>query len=516
MHWADVLADELLKENKKHILATGITPSGPIHIGNMREILTTDAVYRCLLAKGGDAELIYVADDFDHLRKVYPYLPKTYEKYVGMPISEIPCPCGDHESYADHFLFSFLNALKEIGVKPRVYRANEMYKSGKYNDAIQIALENADKIKEIIQKISKRELAKDWIPFNIKCDKCGRITNTKATLYEYPVIEYMCDCGNDSEVDIRNGGAGKLPWRIDWPARWKMLKVTFEPFGKDLGTVGGARDTGKKIVEEIYNYPAPKYAVYEFIMLKGMGAMHSSKGTALSAEELLNMTPPEVLRFLIMNNQPDKHLVFDSGLGLLNLVDEYDKLEGVYFGKEEAIKGMKDLKKTYELSQPYNIPITIPFQLPYRHLVTLIQIGIDWKEVKKILLRTNQIPKDLTQDDENHLKQRAEHARYWLDNFAPEMVKFEVKKKLSKLDLDKEQISFLYSLAKNLSSISWEAENIHNAIYDSSQEEKIQIKTAFKTIYQIILGQEKGPRAGYFLSNLDKKFVIDRVEEAIK
>jgi lysyl-tRNA synthetase class 1 len=391
-----------------------------------------------------------------------------------------------------------------------------MYKSGNYNDAIQIALENTEKIKDIIQKISKRELPKEWIPFNIKCDKCNRITTTKPILYEYPTIEYKCDCGHSGEIDIKKGGVGKLPWRVDWPARWKMLNVTFEPFGKDLGTVGGARDTGKAIAEEIYDYPAPKYAVYEFIMLKGMGAMHSSKGTALSAEELLNMTPPEVLRFLIVNNQPDKHLVFDSGLGLLNLVDEYDKFERVYFEKEEAIKGMKDLKKTYELSQPYDVLKTIPFQLPYRHLVTLVQIGKDWKEVKKILFRTEQIPKNLSTDDENHLKQRAEHARYWLDNFAPDMVKFEVKQKMPKVNLTKDQIGFLNSLLKNLSSINWEPEDIHNAIYDSSQEDKIPIKTAFNTIYQIILGQEKGPRAGYFLSNLDKKFVIDRIEQAIK
>ena len=102
MHWADVLADKLLKKQKNHVLATGITPSGPIHIGNMREILTTDAVYRSVIEKGGEAEFIYVADDFDPLRKVYPYLPQTYEKYVGMPISDIPCPCKKHKSYADH------------------------------------------------------------------------------------------------------------------------------------------------------------------------------------------------------------------------------------------------------------------------------------------------------------------------------------------------------------------------------------------------------------------------------
>ena len=516
MHWADVLARELQKETRKHVLATGITPSGPIHIGNMREVLTVDAVYRSLRVYRAAVSFIYIADDFDHLRKVYPYLPNSYERFVGMPISEIPCVCGGHKSYADHYLSSFFEALKELGVHPTMYRASVMYKNGDYAEAIQKALENKDKIKEIIEFVSKRKLPKNWIPFNIRCEQCGKINSAKPVLYEFPIIEYTCECNYSGSVDIRQGGVGKLPWRIDWPARWKMLGVTFEPFGKDLGTVGGARDTGERIVREIYEYPPPKYTMYEFILLKGKGAMHSSKGTALSAEEMLNMTPPEVLRFLLMNNQPGKHLTFDSGLGLLNLVDEYDKQERVYFKKEEATKGMKDLKKTYELSQPYSIPKTIPYQLPYRHLVTLVQIGESWNEVKKILLRTKQIPKDLSKDDEEHLKQRSEHARYWLDNFAPDMVKFEVKKKLPKVHLAKEQKKFLLSLTEKLASIDWEAENIHNVIYDTSEKEKIPIKTAFKTIYQIILGQEKGPRAGYFLSNLDKDFVLKRVKEAVK
>jgi lysyl-tRNA synthetase class 1 len=391
-----------------------------------------------------------------------------------------------------------------------------MYKNGDYKESIQIALENVDKIREIIEKISKRKLPKEWIPFNIQCEKCGRLSTAKPILYEYPIIEYKCDCGYEGELDIRKGGVGKLPWRVDWPARWKMLRITFEPCGKDLATVGGARDTGAKIVEEIYGYPHPALLVYEFILLKGKGAMHSSKGTALSSEEMLKMTPPEVLRFLLMKNQPSKHIVFDSGLGLLSLVDEYDKEERAYFGKEEETKGMKDLKKTYELSQPYRIPKTIPYQLPYRHLVTLIQIGRDWDEVKKILSRTGQITEDLGNEDEEHLKQRTEHVNYWLDNFAPDMVKFKVKKNISKIKLATEQKKFLSSLMETLSSSSWEAENIHNAIYDASEKEKIQIKLAFITIYQTLLGQEKGPRAGYFLSNLDKSFVLKRFEEAIE
>jgi lysyl-tRNA synthetase class 1 len=217
-----------------------------------------------------------------------------------------------------------------------------------------------------------------------------------------------------------------------------------------------------------------------------------------------------------MNNQPSKHLVFDSGLGLLNLVDEYDKEERVFFGKEEATKGMKDLKKVYELSQPYEIPNKIPIQLPYRHLVTLVQIEKKWIDIKKILLRTKQIPKNLDKQDDEHLKQRVEHVQYWLENFAPDMVKFEVNKKLPKVNITREQKKFLSQLLIIISKKSWDAESIHNAIYEASEKVKIPIKTGFNIIYQIILGQEKGPRAGYFLSNLDKDFVFGRIKEAVK
>lgn len=516
MHWAEVLADGLLKKQQKHVLATGITPSGPIHIGNMREILTTDAVYRCLVEKGGDAEFIYVCDDFDPLRKVYPYLPQTYAQYVGKAISEIPCPCGNHKSYADHFLTSFLNSLKEIGVCPRVHRASEMYANGEYNESIQIALENTERIRHILETISGRNIPKKWLPFNVKCQTCGRLSTTHPTLYEYPTIEYTCDCGHNGEVDIRQGGIGKLPWRVDWPARWKMLGVTFEPCGKDLATVGGARETGAKIVEEIFNYPHPALQVYEFIMLKGQGAMHSSKGTALSGEEMLHMTPPEVLRFLIMRNHPNKHIVFDSGLGLLSLVDDYDKEEEVYFGKEEEIRGMKDLTKTYELSQPFHIPKAMPIHLPYRHLVTVIQIAKTWDGVKEILERTRQIPTKLKKEDEERLKQRTEHMRYWLEKFAPEEVKFEVQETLPKVSLTHEQKTILTMFKEKIPTIPWEPEAIHNTIYEISEGTKIPIKTAFQAIYESILGKPQGPRAGYFLSNLDKHFVHDRLTEAVK
>jgi len=223
-----------------------------------------------------------------------------------------------------------------------------------------------------------------------------------------------------------------------------------------------------------------------------------------------------VLRFLIMKNQPNKHIEFDTGLGLLNLVDEYDKEEDAYFGESEEIKGMKDLKKTYELSQPYVIPKIKPYHVPYRHLVTLVQIGKTWEGMRQILLRTYQIPSDLSSDDDQHLRQRSEHVQNWVDSFAPDEVKFEVQTTSPDIELTSTQQEFLRFFVDQCSKISWSPEEIHNVFYHIAEQQNIPVQLAFKTMYQILLGREKGPRAGYFLSNLERDFVLQRVKEAIK
>ena len=112
MHWADVIAEKLLRSGKKHVISSGITPSGPIHLGSMREILTADAIVRAVNDKGGNAKLIYVADNADPLRKVYPFLDeKKFKEYVGRPLAEIPAPDGNG-SYDQYFLKPFFKSLE--------------------------------------------------------------------------------------------------------------------------------------------------------------------------------------------------------------------------------------------------------------------------------------------------------------------------------------------------------------------------------------------------------------------
>ena len=507
MHWADVTAEKLIEKGEEHVLASAITPSGPIHVGNLREVITSDAVYRALKDKGAKAKFIFIADNFDPLRKVYPFLPKEYEKYVGMPLVNIPCPCGKHENYAEHFLQPFLETMAKLGINPEIYKAYEIYKNGLYKEEIKIALDKADEIKKIIEKISGRDLPPRWMPFNVKCEKCGRLYG-EIYEYDYPYAYYKCKCGHEGKIDLRTGGIGKFPWRVDWPARWKIFDVTFEAFGKDHAAAGSSWDTGKEIVKKIFNHHPPMPLVYEFIHLKGKGAMHGSTGVAVAANEAIKIMPAEVLRFLFMKYEPYRHIEFDTGFELLDLVDEYDRYERIYFGMEEKIAGMKDEKRVYELSQPYGIKAKMPIKISYRHLAVVSQIAKNFDEVIEIIKRKI----DLGEYDKERLKERYEKIIYWLKNYAPEEIKFEIKEMLS-IKLSEEEEKFLKSLKKKFETIEWDAEKIHATIHETAKENEISAKKAFQCIYKIFIGKERGPRAGYFLQSLGREFVLKRINE---
>ncbi|MCE8426400.1 MAG: lysine--tRNA ligase, partial [Candidatus Methanoperedens sp.] len=491
VHWADVIAEEALARGKKHTVASGITPSGAIHIGNMREVVTADAVFKALRDKGADARLIYIADTYDPLRKVYPFLSNDYENHIGKPLSEIPCPCGGHKSYSEHFLLPFIEALHTLGIRPQVYRADELYKEGKYVEAIKKALLNRDAIASILEEVSGRELEPDWSPFNPICNECGRLNSTKVTGFdiEKETIDYVCKCSSNGTVSM-NGG-GKLNWRVDWPARWPIFGTTVEPFGKDHATAGGSYDTGKRIVREIYHYEPPHPIVYEWIMLKGKGAMHSSTGLAISINDMLEIVPPEVLRYLIIRQKPEKHIEFDPGLSLLNLIDEYDRIEGD--------------KRAYQLSQTQGLK---PSGIPYRHMVTAVQIADDrgFDYLLTVLKRTN-----YDTSDSDAIRQRANNARNWLTKYAPLFVKFKVQETIPPQvkSFTKVQKLALSIIADELEA-GMTGQDIHENLYKVAEKTGLDGKQVFETVYLALLGLKSGPRAGHFLSSLEKDFLVKR------
>ncbi|HZD42773.1 MAG TPA: lysine--tRNA ligase, partial [Methanomicrobiales archaeon] len=446
IHWADVVAADL-PQDIKHRVATGITPSGPIHIGNMREVLTGDLVYKAMAERGLDVELLYIADDFDPLRKVYPFLPEFYAEYIGMPLSDIPCPCGECASYADHFLKPFLSALNELDVHPRVVYSSHEYRSGAYTGGIKTVLERAAEIRGILGEVSGRSLPAHWTPFYPICGRCGKISN--AELMEHDpgrhTVHYRCECGYEGVADYAKG-EGKLVWRVDWPMRWAHLGITVEPFGKDHAAAGGSYDTGKRIAREIFHREPPYPVMYEWISLKGKGAMHSSKGVVVTISEMLEIVPPEVLRYLIARSRPERAIDFDPGMGLLNLIDEYDRA------------AEKSDTREIELSRIASIPTRIPF----RHMVTIVQIVGDKEGIFQRLERSGY---DI-HDPDNVLAQ-AHRAEVWLERYAPESVKFAVTKgvPLEVQGLDVDQKAGLVAYMRHIAELpAWTAENLHNSV----------------------------------------------------
>jgi len=506
MHWADKVAEKLLESGKEHVISSGITPSGPIHLGSMREILTADAIVKAVNEKGGEAKLVYIADNADPLRKVYPFLDeKKYNDKVGLPLAEIPAPKGEG-TYDQYFLRPFFDALERVGVFPEVVNNYKFYKDGKFKECTKQIIESKKAAREILENVSGRQLPKNWFPWTFK-DKNGKLVNGEVLKYEWPCVTFLNDKGEEVTNNLAKG-EGKLPWRLDWPSKWKILGVTFEAFGKDHATKGGSYDTGKEIIEKVLDSKVPHHIVYEWINLKGKGAMHSSTGLAISAEQMLRMAPPEVIRWLVMQPQPNRHIDFDPGLGLLNSVDKYDRMVQDYYSR----KLEENSARSIELSYIKNMTKEKPVALPYRHLVTLVQSKKDTKEIVKTLKRTGGMG-NLTKDEMKNLDERVKCIDGWLEKYAPESVKFVIQKETPNIEFDEEDMKKIRHLEEKMCEIKWKPDSIHDAFYELQETNQIPAKEYFKIMYNVILGKEKGPRLGFFLATMERKFIMDRLGE---
>ncbi|EHP89176.1 lysine--tRNA ligase [Methanotorris formicicus] len=523
MHWADVIAEKVIKrrEAEKYVVACGITPSGHIHIGNARETLTADAIYKGLKNKGVNAELIFIADTYDPLRKVYPFLPENYAEYVGMPISEIPCPEGCCKSYAEHFLTPFLESLDDLGIELTTYRADENYKKGIYDKKIIEALNNRDKIVEILNRYRKEPLPDDWYPLNVVCERCGKLNTTKIINYnkEEETVTYKCSCGYENTVKPFKGRA-KLPWRVDWPARWSIFGVVVEPMGKDHAASGGSYDTGIKIAREVFNYIPPEKVVYEWIQLKVgdvVKPMSSSSGVVFAVKDWEKIAHPEILRYLMLRSKPAKHIDFDLKK-IPDLVDNYDNLEKFYFeNKDRDDLSENDIEKLrmYELSTP-RIPEKMPLQVPYRFCSIIAQLSmkddkLDMDKVFEILRRNNYDLDNFTEYDIGRLKDRLIMARNWALEYGEKLVIIdeEEAKKIYN-ELDEKQKEWIKYFGEKVKDIEFDALNIHELIYETAKEIGLEPKKAFLASYKILLGKRYGPKLGSFLATLGREFVVRR------
>lgn len=514
-HWADIYADKVVRERagrETFVCASGITPSGTVHIGNFREIISVDLVVRALRDRGEKVRFLYSWDDYDVFRKVPENMPHKdiLEKHLRFPITEVPDVIGDEESYARHNERLLEKVLPIVGIEPEYIYQGDQYGSGTYAKGIKKALEKKELIREHLNEHRREPLPDDWLPVSVFCQKCRRDT-TKATGWDGDWgVSYQCEsCGNDETVDLRTTGVVKLPWRIDWPMRWAYEKVDFEPAGKDHHTEGGSFDTARRTVKEVYDFEAPITFRYDFVRIKGLpGKMSSSRGNLLSLEDVLKVYQPEVVRFLFAGTRPNAEFAISFDLDVLKIYEDYDRCEQAAFeSPKEGKAGKKQakLKRIYELSQVNSPPQKMPLQVPFRHLCNLLQINDGNIDVTLSQLGA------MDAEDERRLRERSVCAINWLTLCAYDEFRFSLRSiDDPPLLLDEPYFSAVQDV-KTLINEKMEVldEKIFaEEAYALLKKHKIESADFFPIMYQILINRGKGPRLIPFLKIIGRERAV--------
>ncbi len=506
MFWADIIAQDLKKRKLPLEWVDDMkTPSGKIHVGALRGVVVHDLVYKALKDAGVKTKYTYIFDNHDPMDGLPVYLPKEeYEKHLGKPLFMVPSPVAGYKNYAEYYAKDFINVFKSIGCHPEILWSTDLYMSGKMNGVIKECLDNAKTIRGIYEELYKKKLADNWYPFQVYCPECEKVSTTRVTDWDGKDVTFTCDidrldwtkgCGAFGKVSpfsTKEKIAGKLSWKIEWPAKWKVLGITVEGAGKDHMSRGGSHDVASLVCERVLRYPVPYPIPYEFFLVGGK-KMSSSKGRGSSAAEMLEILPPELLRFLMVRAKINQTIDFDPmGDTIPKLFDEYQKAAEAYYEKSND-----DLARIFELSQVEEIkkPPTVRFSV----LAQWVQMPNMESEIKK-----------------EGLEEWAKYARIWIDRFAPDSEKFVVQKELPDQvkQLSENQKKFLKKVSEELGK-KQTAEYLQKNLFEWAKEMGISSKDAFAAIYLSLIGKDHGPKAGWLILSLDKEFVKKRFGEVV-
>jgi len=502
MFWADKVAEEIITSGKhKPYWADDMkTPSGFSHVGSLMGPVIHSMVFRALKDAGEKPTFTFVINDFDPADDLLPEIRGTHEGELGKPLKLAKSPDPKFESMADLFGTDFINSIKSLGVEAEIVSSWELYHQGRFDEVIKMALDNAEKIQDIYQKISgSRKKESGWLPFQVICEQCGKLGTTKVFAWDGKKVSYRCEenlvkwakgCGFEGKLSPF-GGTGKLPWKVDWAAHWKVIGVTIEGAGKDHASKGGSYDIAMTICKEVFNYDQPFKLPYEFVLIGGK-KMSSSKGIGLKAHDLVKILPPTLGRFIFARSGIKSQSNFDPiGTNAISvLFDDYQKAADAFFNKGDI-----DLARAFELSQIGEIkrPPAIRFS---------------------VLAQWVQMPNMEGEIKEQGLEEWARYARIWIEKFAPEQDKFSVQENLPKEAdvLSGKQKELLSKIAKELDN-KWMAEDFQTRIYDVGKELGLNGKEAFAAIYLSLIGKDHGPKAAWLILSLDKEFVKKRFNE---
>lgn len=510
-HWADIYAEKIIREKGPKDLytcASGITPSGTVHIGNFREIISVDLVVKALRARGCNVRFIYSWDNYDVFRKVPKNMPdqELLATYLRKPITLVPDTTGRAENYARGNELDVEEKLPLVGVYPEYLYQAQRYRSNTYADQMKKALENKAEIIRILNQYRTEPLDDSWWPIAVFSGFTDKDTTTILSWDgEYGITYRDDELGKVETIDMRTTPYTKLHWRIDWPMRWVYEGVDFEPAGKDHHSQGGSFDTSKQVVE-LFGGHAPVSFQYDFISIKGRGGkISSSSGEVISLGDVLEVYTPEITRYMFASTRPNTEFAISFDLDVLKIYEDYDNCERRYFGLIPVNeKKAAQEKRIYELSQVGDVPPSPGYQVPFRHLCNLLQINSG--DIDKVIAS---FP-DIREDQVERLRTRCKCAWAWITQFAPEDFRFALAtdetEPVEVTDLQRNAIRILCQKVA-----SWEGcdeKVLSQLIYDAAAEAQIENTELFTAVYRALIGKEKGPKLALFIKTIGKERAV--------
>ncbi len=494
MFWAD----QLLKDRKgTEWVNDAWTPSGIIHMGGLKGPVIHDVLFKILKEQGKKAKYTFGFDDMDPIDGLPQDLQKSHEKYMGVPIFNAPAPSGEG-SFGDYYGKQMADLFKALDIQAEIYLASDYYKKGIYNKAIEFVLDNADKVRKVYSDMYKKPISQDWFPLQVVCPNCGKLGTTKVTGWDGKEVSFVCKadlvkwakgCEHSGKISPYNG-VSKMPFKVEWAAKWWTFGVTIEGAGKDHASAGGTYDVARKICKDVFGKEPPLALPYEFFLYNGK-KMSSSKGLGLTGEGLLEVLSPQIVRFLMIKTPPNQAVEFNPNKTLIvpKLYDDYQKSALDYKNDSNPDSG-----RTFSLSQAGKLKY--PPTLRFQNLTQWVQMPNMEGEIKK-----------------EKLGEWVLYAKIWVEKYAPEDVKFEIQKDIPKEaeKLNDKQKIFLKKVARGLNK-KWEAEEFQKKLYEWAKELEISSNEAFQALYVSLIGKDHGPKAGWLILE-NREFSKKRLEE---
>jgi lysyl-tRNA synthetase class 1 len=502
---AQKVATRLAASGKTEALfETGYGPSGLPHIGTFMEVARTSWVRHAFSTLTGQkSRLLAFSDDMDGLRKVPTNVPnqEMLSGFIGMPLTRVPDPFGTHESFGAHNNAELRRFLDSFGFDYEFASSTEYYRSGRFDAALLKLLALHDEIVAVIVPTLGSERAATYSPFLPVHPRTGLVMQVRIdqTDAEAGTIFWQDpEDGTRFETKV-TGGDVKLQWKADWAMRWAALGVDYEMSGKDL--IDSVRLSSK--ICRILGAPPPESFTYELFLDEGGQKISKSKGNGLSVDEWLRYAPQESLG-QFMFNQPAraKRLYFDV---IPKAVDEY------VTNATKAHAQDADTQKTNPAWHIHagTVPQSAASPLSFAMLLNLASVvnaetpDMLWGFIRRYSPGAS--PAEMP-----FLSRLVECALTYYADFVRPTKRFR--------DPDDNERAALQDLATSLRAMPKDAsaEDVQTLLYDIGKRHSFaELRAWFSCLYQVLLGQQEGPRFGQFVALYGITETITLIEAAL-